>query len=117
MLRRKPRLVATHQQDSLRIGRAQCLRAHARFNRTTHSLPPAVVVNGNRAPRLNRLANRVELRAQHGKHRRSAGLGSHADGAIQQRFSLVLEQLLGLAQAAASARGKNDGGNRHRVLV
>lgn len=113
VFRCQPRLIAAHQHYSRRIGSANGKRAHAGFDRAAHSLPPVVVVNRDGSRGLYGRSNRVELRAEDREHRGRAGFGRKADGAVQQRFSLVGEQLLGLAETAAFPRGKDDGSDRH----
>ncbi len=67
-----------------------------------------------RCTEIDRVLNQFAMGAEHNKNRRCACLLSASNRALQHRFSVNHDQLLGLAQAAARTGGNDDGSDRHR---
>ena len=113
MIGGQARLVAAHQQHSCRSGRAAVKRAQTGANGTRYALLPSVVENRLRIV-IRKDAQIFANWRQAQPAPASTSLFCQAKREFKHGFTLVSEQLFGLAQAAAGPRGKNDSGDWHR---
>ena len=88
--------------------------AQSSMDGTRDPLSPCAIDHGKHIACAEVCADLFVMRAKNRYHRNRTRFLSQSQSAPDQRFPLKIKQLLGQAKALAGARGKKNGGNRHR---
>ena len=105
---REPRLIAHHDQDGVRRGFLAGDTFHSGSQRRTHPFLPGGVENGFNQQSASLGRHLLRFKSDDNINRRTSGFHRKAGGAVEKRFTINPDKLLGSTQPRRGPGGEDD---------